>query len=1554
GIRRILAIDVPQMILLPEDAVALIEGSNSCSVTNISSAVQQTRGRRPTAYPRPALSSQFVAASNELERKIAAIWQRALGIDEIGTKDNFFDLGGNSLVGLQVVAELRKELDVDLRQVVLFEAPTINALVRYLSPATEEPAGQAAGRLLAERRERVRVGTAAREIALIGMSGRFPGARTPHELWENVSAGVESVTFYTEAELLEAGVSSAKLRNPNYVRAGYDVEGLDLFDARLFGYAPREAEVIDPQHRQFLECAWEALEDAACDPDTYRGLIGIFAGAAGSAYMRHVFAHPELLTSGMAMLQANIGNHNDSLATRVAYKLNLRGPAMSVQTFCSTSGTAMHAACKSLQYGECDIAMAGGVNIAVSGKAGYLYEEGGIDSPDGHTRTFDADAKGSVIGDGVGVVVFKRLEDALADGDHIYAVVKGSALNNDGSLKVGYTAPSIEGQAAVVAEALAVAGVAADSISFIETHGTATELGDPIEVAALTKAYRQSTDKVGFCALGSVKTNIGHLDRAAGVTGMIKAALSLQHERIAPVLHFKAPNPSIDFANSPFFVAVGEMSWPRGSVPRRAGVNVLGVGGTNVHFILEEAPELEPSAPSRGTQLLLLSAKTQASLDGLSARICAHLRAHPEQDLADVAYTLQTGRKRLEFRKAVACGNHGEAIAALEQDSGQGHLPPNAKPSVVFMFPGVGDHYQDMAVDLYRTEPVFRDELDYCCERLQPVIGLDLRELLFTQTGRAGTARPVLDLKALLKRGEQGPQADDALQQTWLAQPCVFVIEYCLANLLMSWGIVPQALIGYSLGEYVAATVAGSLALDDALRLVAMRAKLIESLPIGAMLAVSLPEDEVRGLLDDALSVAICNSPKMTVVSGPTVAIEALEARLSERQVMTRRLQTTHAFHSSMMEPACEGLRDLLSDVTLKAPQIPYLSNLTGTWIEEAQVTSPDYWLSHLCQPVRFADSIGELLKDKGRVLIEVGPGQNLGSFVKQHPGYDKDVAVISLLRAVFHDQADDAYLQTALTRLWLTGIEPDWAAYYANERRLKLSLPTYAFDQQSYWVERGKSNLLEEDDSASGKFADIGRWFYQAQWLPSPLRAQDTDTDALKQSTWLLLLDRGGVGTALATKLREKAPHVVTIASHEAATFSASATHDYVINAHDPSHLTRVLRELRQAGITPDHIVHLGNVDQSQDFDALQEHGFYSLLGLVRALDESRMTGPTQLLVVSKGLYAVRDEDVVSPGKGTSIGVCRTIPQECPNITLRSIDLDDAGIDRLYAEVIAATPDVAVAYRGDERLVQTYASQHADEVPPIHDVLRQAGTYVITGGLGNVGLTLAGMLTRRYAANVALVSRRGLPEREVWDTWLAEHAGDDETSRQIIQLRALGDAGGDVLVLAADIADEARMGEVFALLEARYGRIHGVFHAAGLNTVESHNIIKETTRQRCEAHFVAKVHGTQVLGKLLDSRQADFCLLFSSLSATLGGITLSMYAAANAYEDSFALSRRNNAGTRWVSVNWDSWARDGEQFHKGTTLEAFLMWPDEGAEAVRRVLGSTRANHLVNSTASL
>ena len=722
------------------------------------------------------------------------------------------------------------------------------------------------------------------ELAIIGMAGRFPDANNVEEFWRNLREGVDSVRFLSDEELRAAGVEEGLLKNPAYVKATMMLEGVEMFDASFFGYTPREAEIMDPQHRLFLECAREALENAAYDPETYQGLAGVFAGSGFPTYfLNNVLTNQEVMEL-MGMLQAAVGNERDSLASTISYKMNLKGPSLAVQTFCSTSLVAVHLACQSLLSYECDMALAGGVAIGLPQGVGYLYQAGGIASPDGHCRTFDAKAQGSIYGSGLGIVVLKRLEDALADGDHVHAVIKGSAINNDGSVKVGYTAPGLDGQSSVIIEAVSNAGVEMDTISYIETHGTATPLGDSIELAALMKAFHGRTENKQFCAIGSVKPNIGHLDRAAGVTNLIKATLALKHGELPPSLHYEEPNPDINFENSPFYVNTNLSKWETGDdCPRRAGVNSFGLGGTNAHVVLEEAPAAESSATTRPAQLIILSAKTDSALEAATANLARHLRNHPELNFADVAYTLQVGRSAFNHRRTLVATNIDDAATALETLNPKRIYTINQETRnrpVAFMLGGVGDHYRDMARGLYDTEASFRTTIDECCELLRPVINLDLRTLIFNPDSSSSSSSPDkgIDLRRMLGRTADASDKSvepDLLQQTRYAQPAVFVLEYALSQLLVSWGIRPSALIGYSLGEYVCATLAGVFRLEDALSLVARRAELIEGVERGAMLAVALPESEVRELLGEGLSIAIINSPQLCVVGGR-------EARIAE------------------------------------------------------------------------------------------------------------------------------------------------------------------------------------------------------------------------------------------------------------------------------------------------------------------------------------------------------------------------------------------------------------------------------------------------------------------------------------------------------------------------------------------------------------------------------------------------------------------------------------------------------------------------------------------------
>ncbi|HBL27662.1 MAG TPA: hypothetical protein DD490_12565, partial [Acidobacteria bacterium] len=896
-------------------------------------------------------------------------------------------------------------------------------------------------------------------IAVVGMAGRFPGAEDLAALWRNLCGGVEGITFYTREELAAAGVEAELLDDPLYVRAGGALRNVEGFDAAFFGFSPREAELMDPQHRLFLECSWEALENAGYDTAAYPGSIGVFAGMGVSGYLiRNLLSHDGLLRSA-GSLQVRMFNDNNFLTSLAAWKLDLRGPSVTVQSACSTSLVAACMASQSLLQYQCDMALAGGVNVAVPHARGYLAQESVL-SPDGHCRAFDAAAAGTVEGSGAGVVVLKRLADALADGDAIHAVIRGFATNNDGGFKQSFTAPSLDGQREVVAMAQAMAGVPAESVTYVETHGTGTPLGDPVEVAALTEAFAASTGRRGFCGLGSIKTNIGHLDAAAGAAGLIKTILAVEHGVLPPSLHFETPNPRIDFAQSPFYVNTACRPWRPEGWPRRAGVSAFAIGGVNAHLVLEEPPPPAPSAPAPPRQLLVLSARTETALEAVTERLLGHLREAPAGGLADIAYTLQVGRRAFRHRRVLVGGDLADAVGVLERRDPRRLLSGVAaagEPQVAFLFPGLGTEYPGMARGLYRDDAGFRARLDDCAERLVPLLGLDLREVLFPQEGEETQgAEPGVDLRALLGRGPRPASATDGpLRRTAVSQPAVFAVEYALASRLLDWGIRPQAMVGFSLGEYVAACLAGVLSLDDALRLVAGRARLIDELPAGAMLAVPLGEEavavaeaEAEGGLVGGLSLAAVAGPELTVLAGTEEAVAAAEERLSAAGHVCRRLQTSHAFHSALMEPVVERFLALFEGIELHPPEIPYLSNVTGGWITADEATDPAYWAEHLRGTVRFADAVAELWREPGRVLVEVGPGQTLSSWALQQSSVS-DAVALPTLRHAFERTDDLAFLLQTVGRLWLTGLRPDWPALQADQPRRRVPLPTYPFERR-------------------------------------------------------------------------------------------------------------------------------------------------------------------------------------------------------------------------------------------------------------------------------------------------------------------------------------------------------------------------------------------------------------------------------------------------------------------------------------------------------------------------
>ncbi|MEZ4703115.1 MAG: type I polyketide synthase [Rhodothermales bacterium] len=893
-------------------------------------------------------------------------------------------------------------------------------------------------------------------IAIVGMAGRFPGATDLDTFWENLKHGVSSIVELSDDELNLSPAEREKLvGNPHFVRRAASVADADKFDAAFFGIYPKEAHVMDPQQRLFLECCWDAFENSGYEPTTYPGSVGVFAGCYMNTYLLNSLEdHPQFIGALAdsfhgGELKNELGNDKDYMATRVAFKLNLRGPSMTIQTACSSSLVAVTQACMNLTTYQCDMALAGGATIRFPQNRGYLYEPDGMVSPVGKCCTFDAGAAGTIFGDGIAVVLLKRLEDAVADGDTVYAVIKGWGINNDGASKVGYTAPSVEGQMEAVALAQAVAGVDPRTITYIEAHGTGTPLGDPIEIDALSRAFRMGTDDRQFCAIGSLKTNIGHLDVAAGVAGMIKTSLALTNKQIPPSLNFETPNPNIDFENSPFYVNTALSDWqPVDGAPRRAGLSSFGVGGTNAHVVLEEGPAPRREASRQPQHLITLSARSQPALDAMTANLARYLKHHPELDLADVAYTLQRGRQVFNYSRTLVAATREDAIAQLENPDPQRvytvHQIRRQVP-VSFMFPGQGSQHVGMGQDLYRTAPVFRDAMDRCAELLRPHLGLDLREFLYPSPEHEDAARA-------------------RINDTMIAQTGIFSVSYAMAQYWMSYGIQPESMIGHSVGEFVAACLAGVFSLEDALALVAARGKLMQDLPSGSMLAVRLPVDEVRALLPDDLEIAAINSPALCVVSGPTLSIGAFEKALEEREISVRPLHTSHAFHSAMMEPAVPAFRAALSGMTLHAPQIPVISTVTGERLTPELATDVEYWATHLRRTVDFAGGVRALVGDANRVLLEVGPGQTLSTLARQHPERKEKQVILSSLPHVQQEVSAAAFALGVVGRLWQGGVDIDWKACYPDEFRLRVPLPSYPFERKRFWYDQVSSSAEDED----------------------------------------------------------------------------------------------------------------------------------------------------------------------------------------------------------------------------------------------------------------------------------------------------------------------------------------------------------------------------------------------------------------------------------------------------------------------------------------------------------
>ncbi|MFN4128694.1 MAG: type I polyketide synthase, partial [Paracoccaceae bacterium] len=1263
----------------------------------------------------------------------------------------------------------------------------------------------------------------------------------------------------------------------------------------------------DPQHRQFLEVAWEALENAGHLPQSFPGPIGVWAGCGmGSYFYFNLCSHRDLVEQTGMFLLRHTGNDKDFLATRVSHILDLKGPSINVQTACSTSLVAVHCAAQALLNGECDMALAGGATIELPHARGYLYTEGEILSPDGHCHAFDHRAQGTVFGSGAGCVVLRRAVDAVRDGDHIWALIKGSAVNNDGAAKAGYLAPSVDGQARCIAEAQAVAGVSAGSVSYVECHGTGTYLGDPIEVAALTAAFRETTDAVGSCRIGSVKTNIGHLDAAAGVASLIKVALSLHHRALPPSLGYEAPNPAIDFDTSPFRVNDRLTAWQAPVL--RAGVNSLGVGGTNAHAVLQEAPARAPSGQSDWPfQPLVLSARSKGALDAASVRLASHLRATPDQPLADVAWTLKHGRRAFDKRRVLVAGSPAEAAALLESNDPRRvftHDWLGDDPQVVFMFPGGGAQYAGMARDLYETEPVFADWMDRGLAVLEPKLDYDIRALWLPEPGAEAAAT-------------------EALKKPSVQLPLIMITEYALAKLFGSWGVTPTALVGHSMGENTAAALAGVMGFADCIGLVHLRGTLFDTIPPGGMLSIPLSEAHLRAALDRLgfhlgentqnptlpLDIASINAPDLCVVSGPDASLATLAGKLAAEGIETQRIAIDIAAHSAMLEPILARFGAYLRSIPLHAPTLPIISNRSGVELTAAQATDPEYWVQHLRNTVDFRACMAHLTAEPGRVYIEMGPGRALSSLAQANGV--AQAQVIPALRHPDQKMADDAWHLVTLARLWACGVAVDWEPVWGIGPRHRVPLPGYAFQRKPYFIAPAEGRAAQ-DESPPARIDDLAGWGWRPQWRPMAAGFDLDDLAQVAPQTWLVFLDDSGLCAAVADRLAGAGHRVVRVRAGDA--FARDDRGDYRLSPERGREgYDSLIRDLVARGLAPSRIVLGWLVTGKESYRPGSsflhrniEQGFFALLFLGQALAGENLPRPIRITVLTTGAAQVKSGALAHPEKAMVLGPARVIPREVPGVLVGMLDLGPGdAVDVVLEEVLSDTPAIA-AWRKGRRYE---AGVKAVALPQGGFDLPRGAHVLITGGFGGIGLTVAEDLIRRFGVKITLIARRPLPDRGLWPAVLAKASPDDPLARRILALQRLEAisaevGGGAVLVARADVANLDEMTAAKAAGEARFGAVHAVIHAAGV--VDDGPLLMKTPAE-VEEVFAPKLHGTQVLERLFPDGSLALLVLFSSTSTITGPAGQIDYVAANEYLNAYA-KHRAGGKTQVVALNWGIW----------------------------------------------
>jgi len=1322
-----------------------------------------------------------------------------------------------------------------------------------------------------------------KDIAIIGMSCTFSKSENPKEFWKNLIDGNELFEFYSDEEMLELGIKKSEDEKSNFVPLNSFVESSDSFDYGFFGYTRDEANLMDPQIRILHEQVWKAIEDSGYDVSQYKEKIGLYLSASENKnWMAHTLMNQNENVDPFFLSQIS---NKEQISSLISYNLNLTGPSYFIDTACSSSLASTHLACRALLMRECSMALAGGVSFKTSKDSrGYYYQEGAIGSKDGFCKAFDKDSTGTIPGQGGAVVMLKRLEEAINDRDNIYAVIRASAVNNDGKRKVGYTAPSISGQSDCIKLAQKVANISHDTISYIEAHGTGTKLGDPIEIEALNNAFNFDTKHQ--CAIGSVKTNMGHLDTAAGVAGLIKTSLALKNKMIPPSLHFNEPNPEIGFNSGPFYVNSELQEWKhKNGLPLRAGISSLGIGGTNVHLILEESPNVEQGSVSRPFQLLPYSAKSKSSLGNFNLQLQEYIKNEKELDLSDLTYTLKTGRTDFKHRNYVVCKDRDEALTQLKniEIDEQVSTVVNQRKNIVFMFPGQGSQYFEMAKDVYEEESYFKSIVNDGFEILNQITGQDYSKII-------------------------GYLSDDAIDrdlinETYYTQPILFLIEYAFARLLMKWGIHPKYMIGHSLGEYVAACLAGVFSFEEALKIITKRADLMNKVEKGDMLGIGAPSDTIAPLLIEGISLAAINTKGSCVVSGNKEQIEKFTQILTSKEIPFSKLKTSHAFHSQMMDGILDEFEQELLKVNFMKPKYEFVSNITGEIINNNEATSPKYWVRHLRDTVNFSKGINFLLNKGDSIFIEIGPGKTLSSFCRQSEGNFGSSTSVSLIKHPKEVKDDNRFLTNALGQIWSQGVDIDWNGYYENEMRNKISIPTYSFDNYKLDFYVDPFEKLNKDGIFGATKKPISEWFYIPNWKKSQIQLKEEEDQG--SQSYLIFSQGDSLISNLKEELYSKGNNIIEVRKGNA--YDKINKDFYEINPDQESDFITLFEDLEQDNHKFQQIIFNWNLEGESQKENM--NAFSTLLYLCKRLISHETGKKKKLTFLSSNNYEILGEEKINVASVTSQFLASICSLENPNIFSCAIDADTHTetpelVSYIVDELRFNYSALNVAYRNKKRWIEFFDQVDA-EVSDKNKYLKLNKTYLITGGLGEIGKVLTNYLSKKYQSKVILIGRSPLPPEDSWDEILQNESTNLSKSLKIKNLKKLKENNKQVYYYHTDVSNKNAFSKTIEDIESEHGKISGVIHAAGNVNNQTFKPIENLNSKIAKLQFDPKINGTLNIYDINKERNFDFVWITSSLSSVLGGLTYGAYAVANKFIDSFVTHKKEELNN-WFSVDLD------------------------------------------------